>query len=148
MVGLSVCLFVCLSVMTVSPAKMAELIEMPFRLWTWVASRNHVLDGVQISAHEGKILWVKRWLDQDKPGHIQQLICSKRLSRGQHRYGADSDCSVLDGDAHWRHLSNTFEPSVCGGNTASCQITLTTCSFFTAVYLTHCRCMCVAWERH
>jgi len=32
---------------------------------------------------------------------------------------------------HWRHLANTIEPSVCGGNEAFCQITLTliTCHF-------------------
>jgi len=30
--GLSVCLYVCLSVTIVSPAEMAEPIEMPFRL--------------------------------------------------------------------------------------------------------------------
>jgi len=29
----------------VSPAKMAEPIEMPFGLWTRVGPRNHVLDG-------------------------------------------------------------------------------------------------------
>jgi len=29
--------------------------------------------------------------------------------------------------AHWRHLANTTEPSVCGGNAVLCQITLTTC---------------------
>jgi len=29
-------------------------------------------------------------------------------------------------DAHWRHLANTTEPSVCGGDAALCQITLTT----------------------
>ena len=29
----------------VSPAKMAEPIEMPFRLWTWVGPWKHVLDG-------------------------------------------------------------------------------------------------------
>jgi len=28
-----------------SPAKMVELIEMPFGLWARVGSRNHVLDG-------------------------------------------------------------------------------------------------------
>jgi len=27
---------------------------------------------------------------------------------------------------HWRHLTNTTEPSVCGGDAALCQITLTT----------------------
>ena len=25
---------------------------------------------------------------------------------------------VLDGGAYWRHLANTTEPSVCGGDTA------------------------------
>jgi len=28
---------------------------------------------------------------------------------------------------HWRHLANTIEPSVCGGDAVLCQITLTTC---------------------
>jgi len=30
---------------------------------------------------------------------------------------------------HWRHLANTTERSVCGGDAALCQITLTTCLF-------------------
>jgi len=34
---------------------------------------------------------------------------------------------VLGGSANWRHLTNTIEPSVCGGDAACCQITLTTC---------------------
>ena len=29
--------------------------------------------------------------------------------------------------AHWRHLANTIEPSMCGGDAVYCQITLTTC---------------------
>jgi len=29
--------------------------------------------------------------------------------------------------SHWRHLANTTEPSMCSGNAALCQITLTTC---------------------
>jgi len=29
--------------------------------------------------------------------------------------------------AHWCHLANTTEPSICGGDVALCQITLTTC---------------------
>jgi len=29
--------------------------------------------------------------------------------------------------AHWRHLANTIEPSVCDSHAALCQITLTTC---------------------
>jgi len=31
--------------------------------------------------------------------------------------------------AHWRNLMNTIEPSVCGGDAALCQITLTTCYY-------------------
>ena len=34
---------------------------------------------------------------------------------------------VLDGAAHWCHLVNMTEPSMCGSNVALCQITLTTC---------------------
>jgi len=28
---------------------------------------------------------------------------------------------------HWRHLANTTEPFVCGGDAALCQVTLTAC---------------------
>jgi len=31
------------------------------------------------------------------------------------------------GGAHWLNLANTIEPSVCGGDAALCQITLTSC---------------------
>jgi len=58
------------------------------------------------------------------PSHVQKLIYLKRLSKGQNRYGVDASCGVLDGGAHWHHLANTSEPSVCGGDVALCQITL------------------------
>ena len=32
-----------------------------------------------------------------------------------------------DGRAYWRHLANTIESSVFGGDAALCQITLVTC---------------------
>jgi len=32
--------------------------------------------------------------------------------------------------AHWRHLANTIEPSVCGGDAVLCHITLTTCYYY------------------
>jgi len=31
--------------------------------------------------------------------------------------------------AHWCHLVNTTEPSVCGGDAALCQITMTICYY-------------------
>ena len=34
---------------------------------------------------------------------------------------------MLDGSSHWHYLANTTERSVCGGDGALCQITLTTC---------------------
>jgi len=37
---------------------------------------------------------------------------------------------VFDGSAHWRHMANTIEPSMCGGAAALCQVTLTICSNF------------------
>jgi len=47
-----VCPSVGLLVTVVSPAKMAEIIEMPFGLRTWVGPRDDVLDGVHIDAKE------------------------------------------------------------------------------------------------
>ena len=34
---------------------------------------------------------------------------------------------------HWRHLANAIEPSICCGDAALCQITLTTCYKFSAM---------------
>jgi len=39
----------------VSPAKVAELMEMPFALRTWVGLGKHVLGGVQFPPWEGAI---------------------------------------------------------------------------------------------
>jgi len=52
--------------------KMAEPNKMPFRIWTRVGPRNHVLDGVQIPMRKGAILRAQRgW-----PGHLWRLINS------------------------------------------------------------------------
>jgi len=45
-----------LSVTLVSPAKMAEQVEMPFGLWTRVGPGHHVLDGGPDPPWEGAIL--------------------------------------------------------------------------------------------
>jgi len=50
-----VCLSVSLSVALLSPAKTAELIEMPFGLRTLVDPGNHVLDGGPDPPWEGAI---------------------------------------------------------------------------------------------
>ena len=51
-----VCLYVCLSVTLLSPAKSAAPIEMPFGLRTRVGPGNHVLDDSSDPPWEGAIL--------------------------------------------------------------------------------------------
>jgi len=41
--------------------------------------------------------------------------------------GGPNEACIRRG-AHWRHLANTTETSMFGGNASLCQITLTTCS--------------------
>ena len=73
-----------------SCAETAELIDLPFGLWTRVGRRKHKFNRIR--------LWRKCALPC---GHMW---------------------------AHWRHVANTTEPSVCGGDAVLYQITLTTCS--------------------
>ena len=40
----------------------------------------------------------------DMPRHVQRLIYSKQLSRGQHQYGVDADWSVLHCIKKMSHL--------------------------------------------
>jgi len=40
----------------VSPAKTAELSEMPYGVWAWVGPKNHVLDGGPDPPWEGAVL--------------------------------------------------------------------------------------------
>jgi len=47
------------------------------------------------------------------------------------RWAEGSTRSIDHGKAQWRHLANTIEPSVCGGDAVLCQITLTTCYAYT-----------------
>jgi len=67
-----------------SCGKTAELIDLPFGLWTRVGLRKH------------------------------KFSCIRQVARM---------CS----HALWHHLANTIELSVCCGDAALCQITLTTC---------------------
>jgi len=75
------------SVMTVSPAKVAEPIEMPFGTWTHVGPMNHVLDGSNLHTQRGN-LEGNTGPVQHMPRHISQSTYSKQLSRRQHQYSA------------------------------------------------------------
>jgi len=57
-------LSVCLTVTIVSPAKMAELIVVPFGVRAQVGPRNSALDGFRSPHAEGQFLGKK-----DMPGH-------------------------------------------------------------------------------
>ena len=54
--GISVCMSACQSVTPVSPAKTAELIEVPFGLWAGMGPKHHVLHGSPDPPFEGAIV--------------------------------------------------------------------------------------------
>ena len=64
-----------------------------------------------------------RWA-LDLTEYVWRSIYSKRLSRGQNRYGANADWGVLDGGAHWRHLVNTIKPTVCRSDASYVKLLL------------------------
>jgi len=63
-------------------------------------------------------------------GHTA-VNCAKTAEPVEMSYGMWTQVGrrkhVLGGAAHWRHLANTIEPSMFGGDAALCQIVLTTC---------------------
>jgi len=89
---------------------------MRFGMWTLVGQSNHVLDGVEIPTCEG----VKR-------GQSRTCLdmCGNRYAQSNSVGGSTGTCVDVDwGGAHWRHLANATEPSMCGSDAALCQITL------------------------
>jgi len=52
-----------------------------------------------------------------------------RVGRMKHKFNRIHQVTPMypHGRPHWRHLANTIEPSICGGDAVSCQITLITC---------------------
>ena len=91
------CRSVSLSVTTMSTAKATEPTLMPSQKLIRVGPRNHVFDGIQKPTRKLGNFEGKKWLAQDMPGQVRELIYTKRLSRGQKRYGLDANWGVLDG---------------------------------------------------
>jgi len=83
-------------------------------------------------SHGQKFVLKTRWWTADARSCSQSIgLYSKRLSRDQkiqNRYSADAD-----GNAYWRNMANAIEPSVCGGDVALGQITLTSCYYYTYI---------------
>jgi len=103
---------------------------MPFGSRTWVCPRNDVLDGSPDPPWEGATLKGERAAHFKIQGH-SAVSCAKTAEPiatpfwiwtlvGPRKY-------VLGGNAHWSHLENTTELSMCGSDAACCQITLITC---------------------
>jgi len=59
------------------------------------------------------------------PGHVRGRHTQSDSTSDRTSYDADTD----EG-AYWRDMANTTEPSVCRGDAALRQITLTTCSYY------------------
>jgi len=80
---------------------MAEPIEIPFRISTWIGPRKYVLGGLHTAP----------------PGeYLVSDIAIFVLKR--------------DVKLQLTNLANTVEPSMCSGYAACCQITLTACYIF------------------
>jgi len=54
-----------------------------------------------------------------------------RVSRRKHKFNRIRQVAPMC--PHWRHLANTIEPSISGGDAALCQIILIIC-FFSQIY--------------
>jgi len=60
---------------------------------------------------------------------ICRLGCGLGLAEKKHKFNRIRQVASMcrHGRARWRNRGNTIESSVCGGDAALCQITLTTC---------------------
>jgi len=103
---------------------------MPFALRrARVGPKHYVLDGVQVPC-EGAIFSGEREArcEVQRPSAVS---CAKTAEPIEMLFGIWTRLGprkhVLGEGAHWRNLTNTTEPSVCGGDAACYQITLTTC---------------------
>ena len=118
-----------------SCAETAEPIDLPFGLCTRVGRRKHEFNRMRQMASMCTISIVfVRWRQRTR--RQSAVSCAKGLNRSICRFvdsGGPKEAQVqsssmgLHGWTHWCHLANTIEPSVCGGDAALCQITLSTC---------------------
>jgi len=108
---------------------MAEPIQTLFGMCTQVGPRNHVLDGGSRSTHVKGQFWGQKGTS---PEHARTCQTVDILKAAPAQQGAEpTSCRHSFGCTSWGahswHLVNVTEPSVCSGDAALCQITLTTC---------------------
>ena len=98
--------------------KMAELIEMPFRLWARVVSRNH--RGSRLPHVKGRLLWKRT--RQGMPDDTA-LSCAKIAELIEMLFGLWTWMGTRKHVLHRMHIDatwliNTTEPSACVSNAA------------------------------
>jgi len=101
------------------------------------------LDGARSPHGNGRIFWKEAPIVEYKD-FLLDVSCAKtagpmdlrfglwtQVGRKKHKFNRIRQVAPMctHGRAHWCHLANTIEPSVCGGDAALGQITLTTCLF-------------------
>ena len=120
----------------VSCAETAAPIDLLFGLLTPVGRRKHEFNRIWQMAPMCRIsMLFARWHQCTR--RYSAISCAKtaepiNLPFGLWTWvGQRSTCSIIFAKWHqWRHLANTIESSVCGGDAALCQITLTTCYYY------------------
>ena len=63
----------------------------------------------------------------DLPFGLWTRVCQRK-----HKFNCICQVAPMcpHGKAHWHHLANTIQPSICGSDVVLCQIALTTCSLY------------------
>jgi len=127
-VGLSVDSSVCQSVTLVRIAKTAKAIELTFGLRTRMGPRKHTYYMGSRSSHGKEQFWAGNWRTIVKYMDTLRSSVQKRLNRSICRLGCGLEwakgcrSSIVfalmcpRGRMHFRHLTNTTEPSVYGGD--------------------------------
>jgi len=102
-------------------AKTDEPVEMPFGMWTRVGKKQCIrwapslpaIGAVRCKVYGHSVVSCPKTVEPiDMPFEVLTVVGTKK------------HVSLLDGGTHWCHLANTIEPSMCSGDAAFWQITL------------------------
>jgi len=119
----------------VTSANTAEPIKVPFGLWARTGPRHHVLHGAQIAPMGGAILvdrvthckvWALSAVNSAKATQPIDLPFGLWTRVGQRMHKFNHICQVVPmcphGRTHCRHLVNTIETSVYGGDATNIKL--------------------------
>jgi len=106
-----------------------------FVVWVWEGPRKHMFNRIgQVAPVCTSSILFARW---HQCARRHSMSCAKTTELIELPFGLWTPVvwrkhmfSCIHWRAHWRHLTNTTEPSLCSGDAALCQITLTTCYYY------------------